>query len=96
MVVSRVRCGSRAAAKLPWLHVVADAERLRRARRYMTEAGAGVLLGGVIVWRRYADARRCFALRMRLRLQRRCSIAMRRRRCYEDAAAAAAAAAASL
>ena len=35
-VVSRVRCGSRAAAKLPWLQVVADAVRLRLARRCMT------------------------------------------------------------
>ena len=42
-VVSRVRCGSRAAAKLPWLQVVADAVRLRLAQRYMTDAGAGVV-----------------------------------------------------
>ena len=34
-IVSRVRCGSRAAAKLPWLQVVADAVRLRLARRCM-------------------------------------------------------------
>ena len=55
-VVSRVRCGSRAAAKLPWLQVVADAVRLRLARRCMTEAGAAVRLGGIVVWRRYAAA----------------------------------------
>jgi hypothetical protein len=60
-VVSRVRCGLRAAAKLPWFQVVADAVRLRFARRCMTEVGTAVRLGGVVVWRRYAAARRCFA-----------------------------------
>jgi hypothetical protein len=60
-VVSRERCGSHAATKLPWLQVVDDAVRLRLARRCMTEAGAAVRLGGVIVWRRYAAAPRCFA-----------------------------------
>ena len=36
-------CGSRAAVKLQWLQVVADAMRLRLARRCMADAGTSAV-----------------------------------------------------